>query len=237
MSRAACSGRLGVAIVAVLVVGLGLGLVVVPWARRDREFFASIQQPAPLFNTPVVTVGPGHSACVSNATILPESEVARFRVGTRGGPAVPMRLTVAADGYRYVTRIPATWKDNDVVSVPLRPPDRGAVGSFCFDNLGRTPVDFYAADDRTRTESRTFVDDRLVSANIQLQTYEARPASVLSHLGSILDELTVFRPGFVGLWLLWPLAILVALGVPVLALGAVYRAVREDELSDPPDRR
>jgi hypothetical protein len=218
---------------AVLVVGAGVLVAVVVLAiaflGKDRRFHASVPQPTPLESTAVVPVPAGESACLDGITVWPTSEVAEFRIGTRGKPPVPIGVTLSGPGgYRSTAHIPATWKDNDLLSARLDPPSRTLAGRFCLRNEGRRPVDVYAADDRTQTLFATYVGAKRADANIDLAFFEAEPGTVANHAGSILDHMSVFRPGFIGPWLLWPLAVLVVLGVPCAFVWAMWRAVRED---------
>jgi hypothetical protein len=213
-----------------LVVLVTLTVLGAAWLGKDREFLASVPQPPPLERTVTVPVAPGDSACLADATVLPSSEVAQVRIGTRGEPAVPLTLSVTGPaGYRSTTRVAPTWENNALVDMRLRPPARPVHGRVCLRNDGRRVVDLYAADDRAETISRTFVAGRRVPANFVLRFAEADRTTIGDRLGGILDELSVFRPGFVGPWLLWPLTILVVLSVPLGIVGALWLALREDE--------
>jgi hypothetical protein len=44
-------------------------------------------------------------------------------------------------------------------------------------------------------------------------------------MGPIIAHMSAFRPGIVGPWLLWPLLVLVVVGVPGGVLWAIHRAV------------
>ena len=237
MSDLARSGRLGVLIAAVATCLIAAFVLVEPWATKKREVAASVVQPAPLFSTPVVPVKKNKVACVTEATITPRSEVARIRVGTRRRPGVPLAMSVTAPGYHATGRIGATWKDNDLLSFPFTPPKHVVVGRVCFRNQGRHVMDFYAADDRTVTRSDTFVDGRRAKAHIQLALYEAQPHTVGQRLGDVVDKLGVFRSGLTPAWIVWLLAVLLLVGVPVAVFWAMFRAAgtAETPAGPPPE--
>ena len=221
--------RLGVlaAGAAVAVAAVALTLV---WALKERPFTASIPQPPPLESTALVTVRPGALACLHDATVLPDSEVAQVRVGTRGRPPVPLSVSVAGPGgYRSVTRVAPSWKDNDLISAAVRPPAHAVRGTVCVRNGGSRAVDLYASDDRAHTPATTTVDGRKVKPNFQVAFYEARPGTIAAHVGRIEQEIDAFRPAFVGPWLIWPLALLAILGPPAAIVVALRRGLEEDE--------
>ena len=219
-------GRRG-ALVAGAIVALAAVVLTVLWATRERPFTASIPQPPPLEATAVVPVPPGEEACLLDATVLPRSEVAQFRVGTRGRPPVPLTFTLRGDeGYRSSSSVPATWKDNDLLSARVSPPPAPTFARACVRNGGRRTIDLYASDDRSKTLLATYVGDERVEPNIQLSFVEAEPATIASRASRIVRSLEAFRPGFVGPWSLWPLFVLVVLGVPLGLAGAMWRAGR-----------
>ena len=56
----------------------------------------------------------------------------------------------------------------------------------------------------------------------------AEPRSVASQLPVIFERAALFRPGWVGPWTFWALALVVGLGVPALLARALAAAVRDD---------
>lgn len=220
-------GRRG-ALVAGLLVVVAAVVLTTAWATRERPFTASIPQPPPLEATAIVPVPPGEEVCLLDATVLPRSEVAQFRVGTRGRPPVPLTFTVrAGDGYRSSSPIPATWKDNDLLAARVSPPPSPVFARACLRNRGRRTIDVYASDDRSKTLLATYVGEERVKPNIQLSFVEAEPASIASRTSRVVRGLDAFRPGVVGPWLLWPLFALVALGLPLGLTWAMWCTTRE----------
>jgi hypothetical protein len=217
------------------IVCAAVAVLAVLWLTEQRTFVASVPQPPPLDETALVAVRGGESVCVREIAITPRSEVAQFRVGTRGRPAVPLTVVASGPGgYRSRTAVAPRWKDNDLVGVRVAPPPRALHGAFCVRNDGRRAIDVYAANDRSRTVVSTQVDGRDVDPNVQLTFLEAEASTIAARAGEVADELEAFRPAVVGPWLVWPLAVLVVAGIPLGLVWALWRAVGEDEGVTPP---
>jgi hypothetical protein len=230
--------RVAMAGVALVTVCLAVAAVLLArsWETKPRSFLASVPQPSPLTSTPVIPVRPERTLCIAPATILPTSQVALIRIGTRGKPSVDVSAWVEAPGgYRSEDAIKASeWADNDLLTFVLDPPARDVEGRFCVRNDGRRVMDVYAADDRTKSLAVTRVDGRRQNANVQLAFAERAPGTVAGHRGRIVEKVTAFRPAVVGTPVVWALAglVLIALTVlPGLALLAALRRRDDDEVS------
>ena len=215
---------LGAGLLGAAAVGL---LVVLPYLREPRLLPAANPQPPPLFETVVVPVEPAQEACLRNAVMDERSEVAYLRVGTRKGPAQPMRLTITGDGYRASARHPPIYADSDVLTFPVDPPEGPKEVEVCARNEGRRPVDLYAAADRTRTKADTFVDDQHVAPNFMLFFTERFEHSFARRSPTMAQRIATFRPG--GPWLPWVLIVALLAGVPLALVGALWRGARDDE--------
>jgi hypothetical protein len=231
------AAMLGVALVTLGVMVAGL-LLAHSWETKPRSFSASVPQPAPLTSTPVVRVGPDQRVCISPVTVLPTSEVALVRVGTRSKPGVDVSAVVeAAGGYRSSDSIPGSaWKDNDLLAFVLDPPGRALEGRFCVRNEGRWTIDLYGADDRTKSLSVTRVGGRPQRANIQLAFAERAPGSVAGHRQRIAERITAFRPAVIATPVVWILAVLVLLALTIGGGVALTVALRSDDDDRRPPR-
>lgn len=232
MSDRVRSGAAGVLVVGLLLLAATAWLVV-GWLNEARPFVASVPQPSPLVSTPVIPVKPGNSVCIDSAVVTPRSEVATFRIGTRRRPGVDLSTSLRGPGYESRDRIPGrAWKDNDLLQVDLRRPERPVEATFCVRNDGRRTVDFYGADDRSKTMAITRVAGRRVVPNLQLAFIEREPATLGRRVGDIAEELSTFRPGVVTPATVWIVAILTVVGLPLLLILAMWRAVREPDPVD-----
>src|SRR4051794_6333995 len=209
-----------------------------PWFTRDRDVPAGVPSPRALFETTALRVGPGQSACADAVAVDPHARQARVTLATYRRPAgPPLTLTLTGGGYRAVSRLPGGYADNSENAFAIAPPSRAVLARACVRNDGDAPVALSASADRTRSRSVASVDGSPAGASYWLAFYEGRPHSVLHRLPVILQRMTVFRPGIVGRWLLWPLLVLVALGIPVGVLWAWRRGMAEERaLADAPTR-
>ena len=231
--RARHPGFVGAALAGLVVVAVGAFLTLT-WAREARTFTASVPQPPPLTATSILDVRPGEDACLSDITILPDSEVALVKVGTRGKPGVPLSATVTGPGgYRATGEVAGReWTDNDLIPIRFRPPDRELHGDFCLRNDGKRRIYVYAAEDRSRTTAKSRIGGDLVLPNMQLTFTEASPGTIAGHRSRITDQLTVFRPAIVGPWTIRLLFALVVaaltVGIPLALLLALRRRPAPD---------
>ncbi|MBA3328984.1 MAG: hypothetical protein H0T43_11855 [Solirubrobacterales bacterium] len=209
---------------------------VVPWATEEVVRPASIPSPTALLEVGVIAVAPGDQACTAPFVLTERSARAAFRMTTfaRRGSAVAVRIR--GPGYRAGGRIAAGYADNAPQLLPIRPPERPTVAEACFANLGPRPIGlFAAADGRSNSRSVSRVEGEAVDGDIALAFYEDKPVSLVERTPEIVERMTAFRPDPVGTWLLWPLLVLVVLGVPLAMTWAIGAAARAD--GDEPSRR
>lgn len=218
MARAAVGLMVAIVVAAAVLAGR-------PFFTDERDYPASIPQPTPLFSTTVIPVRPGERACFRDAVIEERSEEARFKVGTRLRPGIPLRLAIRGPGYSYRATVTG-YRDNDVVRVPVRRPRRALPVQVCIANAGRRVADLYSAADRTRSRSVASVGGKNMRAGVVFSFWERTPRSIGERLPVTMERISAFRPGFVGPWLLWPLAVLFAIGVPVAVIAGFARSLR-----------
>ena len=215
-----------VAFVAVLL--LAAVFVWRPYATRDREYPTTIAQAPARFSTVLVALDPRQRACLDAIALDKRSAVARFQVGTYGKPTVPLEFQLAGSGYRADVAIaPAAYTDNGIVQIAVPPPGHDVETSACIVNRGRNRVALYAANPTEVSASQATRDGKPLATNYWLGFYERRPTSIAHRSPTIAARMSIFRPGFVGPWLIWPLAALFVLGVPAGVLAAYTRAQRD----------
>jgi hypothetical protein len=214
---------------AVVVLGAGIGLI--PSLVRDRDYPAEIPSPPALRETALVDVPAGKRACWRYAVAEHHAGMARFKVTTRGRRGSRLGLGLSGPGYRSRTVVPGGYGDNTELHVPIARPPRDVAVLTCVRNAGRRAISLYASRDRTRSRSLAFVERRPTGASVWFSLFEPAPASLLDRFGATMSRMSAFRAGIVGPWLMWPVALLFVLGVPVLALWAFGRALAEDDLA------
>lgn len=205
--------------------------VAIPFATEEREYPAAIPQASPLYFTSVVKVKAGSEACFRDAVIEPHSEEARFRVGTVRRPGAPLVVRIRGAGYSETVRVRGGYADNTELRLPVEPPARATPVRVCIENLGPDEMHYYAAGDRTRSRSRAYVDGRPNRSAVVFSFWEREKRSIAGRFPVTIERMTVFRPAFVGEWLLWPLAILFALGIPAAVVWGYARSLGDSESS------
>ena len=103
----------------------------------------------------------------------------------------------------------------------------------CFASRGAPEIGLLASSDRTRSRSIAFIDGKSTKKSIWFTFAEPAPRAILERLPATVGRMTVFRPAYVGRVLLWGLAILFVIGVPIAVVWAYARALRDDERSAP----
>jgi hypothetical protein len=218
--------RAVVAMAACLVAGLAA--FGVPWLTHDRALPASVPSPPALFAIAYVAVAPGQSACFDDAAIEQHSQQARFRVATGGAPGPALALSARGGGWSQSVPVRGGYADGATLQVALRPPSRPVLARVCIADRGARPVRLYASADRTRSRSTAEVAGRPAGRSIWFALFERRRVSLAARLPTVLQRVTAFRPGIVGVWALWVLLAGVIVLLPlVVVLG--YRAALRDE--------
>jgi hypothetical protein len=231
-----------------LVAGLA---VFVPYLIRSRTVSAGVPAPPALFAATEYVLAPGRSACMSSVAVEAGSRVARFAarpaaapaggggvvpgVGRRAssGPRPPVQLTITAPGYRASGLAPA-GTGYKMLAVAIEPPRQALIGSVCFTDRGGTGVALEGSDEaRTVSRSPTVLAGTAVAGDIALAFTQLPRRSLLSSLDELFARASALTEGLLPVWLIWCLAVLVAVGMPVGTLAALHRALQEDR--DRPD--
>jgi hypothetical protein len=197
-----------------------------PFLTQRRDYPAAIPQTVPLYRTALAELAPAQRVCFEPAVMDRRSARARFRVTTFARPGVPLALTITGPGYAFATSVAGTYADNGLLSVPVRAPAHDVAARICLRNAGSRRVALYGADDITRAPLTVTRDRRRIGPAVQFAFFEGRPVSLGRRMPTALARMDAFRPGFVGPWLFWPLALLCAIGLPAGALWALWDTLR-----------
>lgn len=205
----------GAIVLVVLLVTLAL-----PFLDATRRTPVEVPQSSPLFEVSLVELLGGQRACADQIDLLPGRQVAEMRVGTFGKPPSRLLMTLTGPGYSERITLPPTYVDNGAVDAPFAGPAKPLEGHVCVTNEGRRRLALYASADRTKSRSRTLVAGRPTPANFDLTFYAAKPKSLLDRASSIIGSMRLFRVDL-GSGLLWLLAFLFAVAVPLVSIVAV----------------
>ena len=105
----------------------------------------------------------------------------------------------------------------------------------CVENRGTRLVAVFATTSAKPGPVSATLDGQPLGTNPWLAFYEAKQTSIAKRLPTILDRMAIFRPPFIGGWLLWPLAVLFVIGVPAALLVVYARALAVDEADERAD--
>jgi hypothetical protein len=212
------------AVAAFLAVAVGGVVALAVEAAGDERALAFTLGVAPLQVSAVVQ--PGQTACQAPVlTSSPFSRV-RFQVGTYMRSGVPLEVEVRSSGSHRILghgRLGAGYPDVSQPSVLVgRVPAERSV-EVCIRNVGERKVALYGGPAAAAAGSAR-VDGRETGADLTLIFERAGSRSVLATVPDIFERASLFRPGWVGDWTFWVLALLLGLAVPVLLAVAVARA-------------
>jgi hypothetical protein len=213
----------------VVVLGLFGVFIALPYLSDERDLFAAgVPSPPPLQFTSIDQV-PGHGrACMTDLALTPQSEKMQFQVGTfrKRGPA--LTVTINAPGYSSRSRVPAGFEDNAILELGIKPPPSSRLVTLCIRNDGKRKVALYASADRAKSRVNVFVNGKQVEATPWLIFGEAEPRTIWQRLPLTFDRVAIFR-GFLGHpWLVWTLALLFAIAMPVLMGAGLAAAFGRD---------
>lgn len=231
------------ACLALIVILLGVLVRFVPHLFEERTLSAGVPAPPALSAPSMFSLAPGQSACMSLVAVEPASRVATFSLLPAGAsskapsqhlqrlPRPAVELTLTASGFQASARTAAGYGAKSV-SVRIDPPRHALLSTACFVDRGTIPVLLEGSSEaRTITRSATVVNGTSVVGDIALSFAAAPRRSLLDSLGDVFGRASALTEGLVPVGLIWALALLVALVVPLGVVAALYLAVREDDLT------
>lgn len=144
------------------------------------------------------------------------------------GPQVDVRIRDLDAGRRVISsgRIAEGYPDIAEAGrrrVVLDPVPGGGRIAVCLANRGRIRVAVFGSGGGA-TESVARRGGRDLDADLDLRFFRSEPRSLASLAPVVVDRTVRFRPGWVGPWTYWALALVVVLAVPALLVRAI-RAV------------
>jgi hypothetical protein len=203
------------------------GFVAVPFLTKKRDIPAAVPSPPPLVAISLDDLPGGQTLCMSGIAISTESEQMRFRVGTYHRPGPPLAVTVTGSGYRAAANVPAGYADNAKLAVAIPRPPGSRLVTACIGNRGRHMIAFYAAADRAESRARVSVAGKPIVATPTLTFNQRERSTVAGQAGAIAGRIAVFRGFLDHAWVVWLLALLALVAVPVLVAGGLAAALRD----------
>jgi hypothetical protein len=211
----------------VLLLVLFAALIARPYLRTQHDTPAEVPSPTPLVATSLDVMQPGQRLCMTDVAISRQSRQVRFRAGSYGKPGPPLRVTVRAPGYTSAAAVRGGWEDNVVQALPLRAPPRDQLVTVCIRNTGHRKIALYAADDSAHSRVNVFLDGQRIGPTPELSFWEGRARSIAQNADVTAQRIATFRGIFDHTWIVWTLAVLFALGLPVLVGVGLWAALRD----------
>ena len=180
-----------------------------------------------------ILVRHGEQACISPVPLEPALRTVRMVLQARGPQASPLQVELRGAGYRGTGRFagyrPGPAMDVESAVSPAPPSD--ADGVLCLRNTGRRAVGLVGTDEPlSATLPATTIDGKPAGAVDPAITFLGAPPKqpIISRAGTILGRASDLTGGFVPLWLLWPLTLLLVLGAPLALAWALYTSLEPE---------
>lgn len=219
----------GLAALLILLAGL---LWFRPYITEQRRTVASVPAPPALFALTQYAVTPGSQACMSPITLEPGTGYVAFglRPSRPGRPGPPVEVVLSAPGYRATAHVPGGYPGG-AVALPVASPSRTVEGTVCFVNRGRSTVLLDGSNEPRTVAARTgmVIGGRSTPGDVALTFLAAKRSSPLDELGRVFGHASNLTDRLVPVWLIWVIALLCAIGVPLGVLAALYLSLRPGE--------
>jgi hypothetical protein len=214
------------------VFAIGAVLFYAPWLTEQRTIVAGTPSLDGISYRAEVKLPGGKTACIRPVPLDPNVREVRMLLDTRGNPARTVDVTLTGPGgYRASGRF-ANYPPSGATIVSTRlseAPPRAADGQLCLHNTGRRAIGLVGTSEpESVTLPVTYVGDKPPGEVDPAITFLAgKQRSVAQQAGLILDRAAQFT-GVIPGWLMWPLALLFGLGLPVGVAAALLLAGRDE---------
>ena len=202
-----------------------------PWWSDERPVITANPTLESIGPRSIVTIPAGGRACIDPVPFGPTAERVQVIVNVmrKPGDAPPLRVEARAPGYSATGGVSSYTAnvDDARVEAAIPPAPRNVEGTLCLVPEGGKPIRLAGTKDRNgQTPAVTTVNGRdLGQEDITVTLLEAKTRPVSDHFGSMLRRMSGMTDGLAPVWLLWPLALLVAVGLPVLVAVAYVRSL------------
>jgi hypothetical protein len=122
-----------------------------------------------------------------------------------------------------------SFKDNDLLSVPLRPPTHSLIGRLCIANSGRRPIDLYASSEsRTHSRETVTVAGKPVGPSVTLALLQRTQESIGGRVPAVMRHAAALNPPLPPA-LIWLVALLALIAIPGGLIGALLLAPQTED--------
>jgi hypothetical protein len=218
------------------IILLGALVVLVPYWLGKPKAIASAPTPRALFEHAEFALPAHQRACMSSITITPTSQIAQFGVheavgSTSGSP--PIDVLLDAPGYHTVAHLPAAQEGQ--TELRITPPPHAVIGTVCFLNTGTSTARFDGSrEPRGTARAVLTLGGKAATGDIALTFLSTHQNTRLARLGEVFDHASNLTDRLIPPWLIWILAVLGVLVIPIAIVLAFNRALQEDDLAARP---
>ncbi len=219
--------RRGAVVLLLVCLAALVGLVVAAAVdRRDLAFTTGV----PILGL-AAELAPGQTACQRYVSVEEPFRAVRLVPHGIGGPtpALALALREPASGRSLAhAAVAAGYPDGAPLIVKVARVPAGGRIDVCVTDRGQSDLGLDGGKAESVPQSPLIVaGGRSAQSALALDFLRGQPRSVLSQVPLILSRAALFRPGWVGTWTFWLLAVLVAVGVPAALAVALAQSDRE----------
>jgi hypothetical protein len=200
-----------------------------PSLALERQTVASTPSLQGLSIRSEVLLRRGSRACIAPVPLDRDVREVQMLLNARSATPPLLDATLRGPGYSATTQLSGQVTKSDQLSTGrlTSAPSAAGDGTLCVVNRGRHTVALVGTTEpESLTRPATTVDGKpLADVDPALTFLTGKRQDILSEAGTVVDRATGFT-GVVPAWLLWPLAVLFVLGIPVGA-AAVFLLNRE----------
>jgi hypothetical protein len=223
-----------VVVVALVVFALGAAKFFLPSATLQRPDIVATPSLDGKDVRSEVPLKPGKVACIKPLPFSPDVRQVRLLLHATGNVGPALRMVATAPGWRATGMFSGyAASDANPVTAPLSTaPPRTADGQICVRNTGRRAVGLVGTNEpESQTIPVTYIDGKSTGDTDPAVTFfSGRSHSIAQQAGTIADRAAGFT-GALPSWLVWLLAILFFVGVPLGGVLALAMAVGPDRVS------
>jgi hypothetical protein len=199
------------------------GLLLVAALDERRLAFTLGVQPTQI----VAVVQPGQTACQAPIDVPADARSVELPVGTFRAPGPQLEVLVrTAAGVAGRDTVPAGYPDSSTVSASPAGIESGRQVEVCVRNTGSRKVALYGGAPQAARTTALTVDGRARPADLTLVFERGERRSMLAALPDVFQRASLFHASWLRPWMLWALAALALIGIPLLLAGALVLGAR-----------
>jgi hypothetical protein len=212
------------AAIVLVVFAAGAAKWFIPSLTVERQTVASTPSLQGLFVRSEVLLRKGSRACIAPVPLDRSVHEVQMLLNARGGVASPIDVTLRGPGYSANTTFSGYLVGGDHLATGRlsASPQAASDGQLCLRNRGRHAVGLVGTTEgESLTPPATTIDGKPVNNMDPALTFlTGKQQSITSEAGTIVDRASGFTDALPA-WLLWPLAVLFVLGLP-LGAAAIF---------------